>query len=217
MRKGFTLVEMMIVMVIIAILIAVLLPTFLSYRQDAYLARARAELETIGLAVNQYYLRVTPSGADESPWYVNPGLSSTQPVATTNTGLAFLTTSYLGPAPLTRVPIDPFNPTRTYAYAIIIYTGSTTGYQFSLGAAPGTTPVGSWPAIPPTSPAPSTQVGFIVASKGNSSIWSDATDFENITTGTGTAGLLSVLSADGTVYKDRTMLAYSNYRVVDRP
>ncbi len=56
-RKGFTLIEMMIVIAIIAVLAAVALPNMLGARKAAAEKSAMSELKTIGTAAEAYYIR----------------------------------------------------------------------------------------------------------------------------------------------------------------
>ena len=53
-RKGFTLIELMIVVAIIGILAAVAIPNFLDATDEAKAARIQADLATIGAAVEIY-------------------------------------------------------------------------------------------------------------------------------------------------------------------
>ncbi|MEW6536491.1 MAG: prepilin-type N-terminal cleavage/methylation domain-containing protein [Candidatus Auribacterota bacterium] len=52
--KGFTLVEMLVVMAIIAIIAGFLFPTVQKVKENARTARARAMMETLGLALQAY-------------------------------------------------------------------------------------------------------------------------------------------------------------------
>lgn len=63
-KKGFTLIEMMIVVAIIAILVAIALPNMLGSRKAANEKAVLAELRTIGTALETYYIRENayPSG-----------------------------------------------------------------------------------------------------------------------------------------------------------
>ncbi len=51
-RGGFTLIELLLVMVIIAILAAVVLPRFVGRGKQARITRAKADISTLGLALN---------------------------------------------------------------------------------------------------------------------------------------------------------------------
>jgi general secretion pathway protein G len=59
-RKGFTLIELMIVMVIISILIGAVLPRFRGMQDEANNTRAQSELRTMQLAVESYYINQNP-------------------------------------------------------------------------------------------------------------------------------------------------------------
>jgi len=69
-RKGFTLIELMIVVVIISILAAVAIPKFTSTKEKAYVSKMIADLRNLataqeGYVTNNlvYYAGVVPSGA----------------------------------------------------------------------------------------------------------------------------------------------------------
>ena len=55
-KRGFTLIEMMIVIVVIAILIGVLLPQFRGTQDEAAIQRGRSELRTLATALESYYI-----------------------------------------------------------------------------------------------------------------------------------------------------------------
>ena len=55
-RKGFTLIELMIVIVIISILIGAALPRFKGMQDEANQTKAQAELRTMQIAVESYYI-----------------------------------------------------------------------------------------------------------------------------------------------------------------
>lgn len=57
MRRGFTLIELMIVVAIIGILAAVAVPNFIDATDEAKAARIQADLSTIGSAVELYYVK----------------------------------------------------------------------------------------------------------------------------------------------------------------
>ena len=55
-KKGFTLIEMMIVIVVIAILVGMLLPSFRGTQDEASEQRAKSELRTLATAIESYYI-----------------------------------------------------------------------------------------------------------------------------------------------------------------
>lgn len=57
MRRGFSLIELMIVVAIIGILAAVAVPSFLDATDEAKAARIQADLATVGSAVEIYYAK----------------------------------------------------------------------------------------------------------------------------------------------------------------
>lgn len=56
MKKGFTLVELLIVIMVIAILIGIALPRFGGMRDEGNTVKAAAELRTLQAAVESYYI-----------------------------------------------------------------------------------------------------------------------------------------------------------------
>ena len=55
MKKAFTLIEMLIVMAVVSILIAIIIPSYRGMQQDAWIAKAEKELQTLQAAVESYY------------------------------------------------------------------------------------------------------------------------------------------------------------------
>ena len=113
-RSGFTLVETLVVIAIIAVLASLLLPALARGKESAKVARVRAELYGIGLALDMY---ATDNGGQIPPVRVN-----------CNTDLRFdwcelpvelANQRYLphGPAGLDADLQDVFNPGHTYKYA----------------------------------------------------------------------------------------------------
>lgn len=126
MKKGFTLVELMIVMVVIAILIAILFPTFLAFRRDALVARAQGDLRSLLVSVEGFFKRNLEAGPEGYPGTPAGWMSVLTPEAAA-TGLGQLTfDSYcLGPAFLRTIPRDPFNSAgATYNYGVITAAGA---------------------------------------------------------------------------------------------
>lgn len=94
-KRGFTLIEMMIVIVVIAILIGVLLPNFRGTQDEASVSRAKAELRTLATAVESYYIHH----------------SNALPTALSN-----LTSAT--PRIVTVIPDDPFRASTDYTYSV---------------------------------------------------------------------------------------------------
>ena len=104
-RRGFTLIEMMIVISVIAILIGVLLPTFRGTQDEALTQRSRSELRTIATALESYYIHN----------------SNAYPSALTS-----LTTAT--PRIINRVPDDPFRGASGTSYSYGRDSGATPIY-----------------------------------------------------------------------------------------
>lgn len=96
-KSGFTLIELLIVIAIILILIAIALPNFLEAQIRAKVTRAKAELRTIGLAQEEYFLDFGVYPAESEDDVYKRGRSSN--------GMLWLTSpiKYLA-----SVPEDPF-------------------------------------------------------------------------------------------------------------
>ena len=54
-RKGFSLVELMIVLVVMGILVAIAIPSFRGMRDEAGVTEAEGEMQTLKLAIESYY------------------------------------------------------------------------------------------------------------------------------------------------------------------
>ncbi len=66
-HKGFTLIELLIVIAIILILIAIALPNFLEAQLRARVVRTEADMRSIGIAMNAYYLDFGQYPPDHDP------------------------------------------------------------------------------------------------------------------------------------------------------
>ena len=96
--KGFTLIELLIVIAIILILIAIALPNFLEAQIRARVTKSKAEIRTIGIAMESYFL----------DWKVYPYESENDcasPQVRSRCGLAWLTSPI---AYITSIPPDTF-------------------------------------------------------------------------------------------------------------
>ena len=95
--KGFTLIELLIVIAIILILIAIALPNFLEAQIRARVTKSKAEIRSLGIAQEAYYL----------DWRIYPAESEADVDnrSRLQLGLAWLTTPN---AYITSIPDDPF-------------------------------------------------------------------------------------------------------------
>ena len=56
MRKGFTIIELLIVIAVISILVGIALPRFRGMREEGLIAQAKGELRTIQTALESYFI-----------------------------------------------------------------------------------------------------------------------------------------------------------------
>jgi general secretion pathway protein G len=94
-KKGFTIVELLIVITVIAILVGIALPRFRGMQDEGNIAKAKGELRTQQTAVESYFIHN----------------SNTYPSALSN--LTSATPNIIGAA----LPTDPFNGSNNYGYA----------------------------------------------------------------------------------------------------
>lgn len=93
-KKGFTLIELIIVIAVISILIGIALPRFRGMRVEGLIAQAKGELRTLQTAVESYYIH---TGAYPATFPDN---------------IEGATPNIIG----TTAPTDPFNPGTDYGY-----------------------------------------------------------------------------------------------------
>lgn len=100
-RKGFTIIELLVVITVIAILVGIALPRFKGMQDEGNISKAKAELRTLQSAVESYYIHN----------------SNTYPA----TGAAALQTALASAVPsiINYVPTDPFSSTGAdYGYVL---------------------------------------------------------------------------------------------------
>ena len=94
-RKGFTIIELIIVIAVISILIGIALPRFRGMQEAGYIAQAKGELRTLQTAVESYYIHnddTLPGDLDD---------------------LTDDTPNIIGE----ELPTDPFDPGEDYGYS----------------------------------------------------------------------------------------------------
>jgi len=121
MRRGFTLIEVMIVIAVIAILIGISLPHFKGMQDEGKTVEAAGELRTLATAIESFYIHN----------------SKAYPMQTTTVDTAWqsetssLTTAK--PTIVTTALKDPFKPAQEYGYATSAASGSQYYVAFSVG------------------------------------------------------------------------------------
>lgn len=95
-KKGFTIIELLIVIAVIAILVGIALPRFKGMQDEGRIAQAKGELRTLQTAVESYFIHQ----------------SSVYPSALSLLTGASITPNLLGGT----LPTDPFNGTSNYGY-----------------------------------------------------------------------------------------------------
>lgn len=111
-RRGFTLLELLIVIAVIAILIGIALPRFKGMQDEGNIAKAKGELRTLQTAVESYYIHN----------------SQTYPAA-----LSDLVASSTKPLIVTVVPDDPFATAGTDYVYVRGGTGNKYYVIYSIG------------------------------------------------------------------------------------
>ena len=110
-KKGFTLLELLMVIMVIAILIGIALPRFRGMVEEGNVVKAKGELRTLQIAVENYYMHHT----------------NAYPALITGTTLTGDT-----PQIVSVLPTDPFNGASNYGYNV---SGSKYYVIYSVGPA----------------------------------------------------------------------------------
>lgn len=76
-RRGFTLVELLIVVAVIAILVAILVPNFMRARAQSQVAASKSNLRSLGVALEQYHASngLYPVGLGPAGETIRPGIA----------------------------------------------------------------------------------------------------------------------------------------------
>ena len=100
-RKGFTLIELLIVMAVVAILVAIIIPSYRGMQNEAWIAQAEKEVQTLQTAIESYYrhndvypVDITTTIQNAKPTIVNMELKD--PWKTSGTTYGYETGSLAG-------------------------------------------------------------------------------------------------------------------------
>ena len=123
-KKGFTLVELLIVMAVIAILIAIAIPSFRGMQQEANKSKSQGDVRVLKVAIEAYY-KNNGTYPDENNYQATL-LSASPRVLESNL-------------------YDPFGATATtqYVYQLATHDPSTSKYYIVYSVGPSTTGVGA--------------------------------------------------------------------------
>ncbi len=100
MKKGFTILELLVVIMVIAILLGIALPRFKGMQDEGNIAKAKAELRTLQVAVESYYIH----NANTYPATGSAAFAAAITAATPNI--------------IAITPTDPFGTGLGYAYVL---------------------------------------------------------------------------------------------------
>jgi len=68
MKRGFTILELLIVIAVIAILVGIALPRFRGMREEGYVAQAKGELRTLQTATESYFIHNSSYPSAGATW-----------------------------------------------------------------------------------------------------------------------------------------------------
>lgn len=117
-RKGFTILELLIVIAIIAILVGMALPRFKGMQDEANIAKANGELRALRTAVESYYIHQAPNA---------------YPPTTSTLCATYLTAATTIPKIIDTDLYDPFGATTTTEYQYVLATGGKYYVIYSVG------------------------------------------------------------------------------------
>ncbi len=123
MKRGFTLIELMIVISVMAILIGISLPYFKGMQDEGRSAKAAGELRTLTTAIESFYSHhseypVQTTAVNFTDWQTDPNSLTTATPTIVKNALK-----------------DPFAPTQEYSYITSAGSGADASYYivFSVG------------------------------------------------------------------------------------